>query len=319
MTKDREEKGVIDFTATDAEYSAKIAGAKARRAVPLGGAAMPSIPRFDQAPPDPHLGVQARDSLHRVLSPEQQAEMASRGGFVPGVGSAYAINQPPVRQEQPAPDASSPGKFVNPPRPEGAGLRPATVEGLQAVARANTETPDPANADLKQDFDEIDEMDAEFDTDEFGNRVRSLLRNRARREAIEKRCEPMSFDSLLLHNEVRQMVPIIPRKFEPTYRSVGGHEDLYIKRRMSTVKGSPQFIMDMFAILGLTAGLFALNGKPLISHLDKDGEVDDNAFEAKYKHVLRMSWHLLADLSVNHIWFGRRVEKLFVVDEIKGF
>lgn len=313
---DRKDKGVTSFEATEDAYTAKIRAAKAAK-VPLGGAPMPAMPRFDQAPPDRHAGVQSREGLHRVLTPEQQQELAASGRMVHGVGQAYAANQPRVGvPEQPQP----PGSVVNPPRPEGAGLSDKTVEQLQAVAVANAKKEEAkTDEDLDKISSEIDEIDESYETDEFGKRIRNLLANRERRDAIEARCEPLTIDELFTHGEIRQRVPVVPGKFEPTFRSVGGNEDLFIKSRMSKIRGSDQYILDMFTVMNLTAGLYSMNKSVFPNHLDREGEVNETAFDVKFKTIVKLPRPILADLSVNYIWFSRRLEKLLVVDQIKGF
>lgn len=323
-----DKKEVTDFGNTD--YANKIAAAKAQK-VPVGGVPLPPIPRLDQPPPDRFQGVQSHRAAQQLLTPEQREELARGGQFIPGVGSAYVANQPAARSGVPqvavpqqAVDQANAGQMqqgrqgepVNPPRPEGAGLRPETVQQLEAVNRANQEPK--KEEGLETAGKELESLD-DFELDEFGNRVRSLLNNKARRDVIEGRCEEMSIEELITRGEVRQKVPIIPGKFEPVYRSVSGDEDLFIKRKMSPERGSDQYILDKFSVMNLAAGLYALNGKPLPSHLDAGGEPDEALFQAKYKIVSRMPLAMLADLSVNYTWFGRRVQKLFVVDNIKGF
>ena len=278
---------------------------------------MPPIPRFDQAPPDRFQGVQSTQAASKLLTPEQQAELAKRGQFIPGVGAAYAANQPGLNAPQPAAPAQPPTQetVVNPPRPEGSGLRPETVQQLEAVAQANA----PAEEEAKKVAEDLEDLEDQFDTDEFGNKVRSLLNNKDRREAIEKRCDPMAIDDLITRGEVRQVVPIVPGTFFPTFRSVGGAEDLFIKRLMSNERGSDQYLLDKYSVMNLTAGLHAINGKPLPTHLNGDGDPDQKAFEGKYRIISRMPLAMLADLSVNYMWFQRRLQRLFVVDNIRGF
>ena len=329
------DKDVTNFS-PDAEYQAKIAAAKSGR-VPVGVVPTPPIPRFDQAPPDRYQGVQSARAAQQILSPAQQEELARQGKFIPGVGSGYAANQPGARSMPQQPEIAvpqqaldqanagqmqqaPPGQFINPPRPEGTGLSANTVSQLEAIAKANQEAEArKLDEGLKKDIAEIDSIEDGFETDEFGNRVKSLINNKERRDTIEKRCEPMAIDDLITRGEVRQRVPVVPGKFEPTFRSVGGNEDLFVKRQMSSERGSDQYILDKFSVMNLACGLYALNGKPLPSHLDGQGDPDHKLFDAKYKIVSKMPLAMLADLSVNYMWFGRRLQKLFVVDNIKGF
>jgi hypothetical protein len=332
MANDKD-KGVVDFGGGD--YAARIAAAKSGK-VPVGGAPMPPMPRFDMAPPDRNVGVQNAAAGQRLLTPQQQEDLARQGKLIPGVGAGYAANQPGLRGQMPQVavpqqaleqaeagqmvQGTAPGQFANPPRPEGAGLRAETVQGLEALNRAQQKADDKkVDEELNKDIEELDAMEP-FETDEFGNRVRSLLQNRERKDAIEARCPTMAIDDLITRGEVRQRVPIVPGKFEPTFRSVGGHEDLFIKRLMSSERGSDTYILDKFSVMNLVAGLYEINGKPLPSHLNPEtGDPDEAAFQVKFRVVSKMPLPMLADLSVNYNWFGKRLQKLFVVDNIKGF
>ncbi len=303
------DKGIVDFSG-DPSYAAKIAQAKGAP-IPVGVVPLPAIPRLDSQPQDPNQQrpqVRATD----LLTPEQRTRLESEGKLIPGVGSGYTRNQPFV-------DAPPPGAkeepFVNPPRPEGSGLRPETVEQLKGFAQAaGGEAPPPFDGNTAK------VEDVAFDFGEFGAQARSIINNKQRRELIEARItDRIDLEDLLTHFEVRQRVPIIPGRFMPTYRSVGGHEDMWIKRQMGTETGSETYVMDRYAMMNLVAGLFAVNEKVLPTHLDKEGFVDQAAYEAKYRQILRYPWQILADLSVNYVWFVHRVNRAIVVDDIKGF
>lgn len=318
------DKNVVDFSAQDASYAAKIAAVKGTK-IPVGGVPMPPMPRFDQAPPDRMQGVQARPQMpsHAIIPAAQREELTRTGQMIPGVGSVYVANQPAARQQTSSQQSSEQptGTYINPPRPEGSGLSPKTLEGLKAVAEANVSSEDSkqVDKDLEETQREIEDLSDGWMTDEFGHRVRNLLNNKQRRELIESRCEPLTIEDLITLGEVRQRVPVIPGKFEPTYRSSGGHEDIFIKKLLSNERGSEQYILDLYSLMSLAAGIFSLNGKEYPSHINKEGDPDEKLFREKLKIVGRHPLAMLADLSVNFIWFGKRVQKLFVADNIKGF
>jgi hypothetical protein len=189
------------------------------------------------------------------------------------------------------------------------------VQQLEAVAAANQD-----DVELKKINKEIDEIDETWETNEFGERVRSLLANKKRKELIEARCEPMDIADLLMKGYVSQKVPIVPGRFEPTFRSMSGEENLEVLRLMGRISGGvDQYILDSLSIYKLTCGLERINGKVLASHLDKDGNFNEEMFLAKFKVVKKMALPVLADLVVNFDWFARRVQKLTVVDDIKSF
>jgi hypothetical protein len=327
------DKPVVTFQENQ-DYLERIAAAKGTQ-VPLGGVAMPSIPRLDQ-PVDPEArwrGVQNQPNQARqTLSQEQMEAMRQQGvPLMQGVGSAYPFNQPALQngdQKMVAPEGT---QFANPPRPAGSGLRPETQQQLEALAKAQQpEAPkaqQPEDKDAKREKEntiaasvraELDDLEDQFEVDEFGNRVRSLFLNKERREAIEKRCTPMHVEDLLINQEVRQDVPLIPGRLEVTYRSISGSEDLFVTRRMFGVKGASQYIMDLLSAMRLCSAIYAINRRPLPSHL-KEGEPDEDLFKAKLALLMKYPIQLLADLSVNYSWFDQRVKRLLVIDEIKGF
>jgi hypothetical protein len=296
--------------------AAAIAAAKQRR-VPVGGIPMPVMPRLDQAPPDNHQGVQRVPGAQRVLSQTERDKLAELGQFHSGVGSAYAANQPAVNR---LPTSSEGEELpIDPklaPRPPGSGLRPDTLKDLAGVAAANSKSDDEELKTIRKEIDDIDEV---FETNEFGERVRSLLANKERARIIESRCKPLSLEELLISGSVHQVVPIVPTRFEPTFRSPQGDENLEILRLMSSVRGSDEYVLDTLQLYRLTVGLFALNGKPFPNHLDTDNEFNEDLFKNKFKKVRKIALPILADMVVNYTWFARRVQKLTVVDDIKSF
>lgn len=282
---------------------------------------MPKMPRLDQPPPATQAtGVQQVRSAQRVLTSEEQRKLMESGQYHPGVGSAYAANQPAAKHIA-ATDTEGNELPLDPrtaPRPPGSGLRPETVKELEGVAAANAK-PSEDDEELKKINKELEEMDDVFETNEFGERVKSLLGNKERARIIESRCAPLSLEDLLISGSVQQRVPIVPGKFEPTFRSLFGQENLEILRLMNAVRGPDEYILDMLQIFRLTAGLYSINNRILPNHLNKDGDFDEELFRAKNKIVVKMALPILADMSVNFSWFLRRVQKLTVVDDIKGF
>lgn len=296
--------------------AAAVAAAKQRR-VPVGGVPMPSMPRLDQPPPDNSKGVQRVASAQRVLTQAERDRLTAQGQFHPGVGSAYAVNQPAINRLPT--DSEGEELPIDPklaPRPPGSGLRPETIKDLAGVAAANAKTED---EDLKKINKEIEDIDEVFETNEFGERVRSLLGNKERARIIESRCQPLSLEELLINGSVQQKVPIVPGKFEPTFRSPQGDENLAILRLMSSVRGSDEYVLDLMQIYRLTLGLYSINSKLLPNHLNTDGDFDEELFKKKFKVISKMALPILADMSVNYGWFARRVQKLTVVDDIKSF
>jgi hypothetical protein len=312
------------------EYAERIKRAKEGH-VPVGGAPMPKMPRLDEDPPgaprDRNLGVQqaheqqaaAQGGMGSAMTPEEYQRAVASGQAMPGVGGAYYRNQPAGMKVPPAEGDTPPRPMklegegenpANPPRPEG-GLSKETLGQLEGMAQAKKKE--------EGKEEEQKEEDDDFDFSELGRVTQDILSNKKRREAIEaKITDELNYEDLIIQQELRQEVPILP-KFRPMFRTPCGEEDLFIKRLISGQEGSERYIVDKFACMGLTCGLYALNGKPFPSHLDKDGEPDEELFLAKMKAILKYPLVIVADMSANFTWFTERVQTLLSVDKVRDF
>lgn len=328
----RDGKQVTDFG--DSRLQQKLDEVK-KKQNPVGHVPMPTMPRLDQpVPHDRFKGVQGTKSPQgqQLLSQEQMAALKQQGKLIPGVGSGIAANQPALnpastrqaRPAQPAPAAvASPEGTVRPgpqiPEVPAKQLSPETAELLVKATSAATSQEKQEQA-LVAEVDKVDQE--EFETDAYGERVRTLFNNKQRRQAIEKRCDPLKLEDLLVHYELRQSVPIVPNVLYPTFRTSTVEEMLYVKRVINEPdnNGSSSYVLDKFSLLLLTLGLYALNGRLLPDHMKGDtGKVDPEQFKVKEQTIARLPESLLEDLSVNLLWFRDRVARLTVVDEIKGF
>ena len=212
------------------------------------------------------------------------------------------------------------------PRPKGAPvISPETQQKLEEALKAGREMKEKEEAVLtaadKAKLAEVTDSGV-FDSFDFGDmtqQVNKILDNKKRREQIESRCEPMNFEDLLMKDEVRQRVPIIPDKFEPTFRSITPLESLFIKRRMSkeTIT-TDQYLGEKYNLLLLTCCLVDINGVPLPDHMNMQGEPDEKLFDEKLAVIMKKSGYIIADLSVNYIWFDIRVRRLLNPDDLKN-
>jgi hypothetical protein len=149
-----------------------------------------------------------------------------------------------------------------------------------------------------------------------------LFNNTRYKKLVEGRLEKMEVESLIMHGEVVQFVPILMKKGSPqskisaTFRSVSAMEDLAIKKRFYEEEGPDRFMIDRYSLMNLCIGLKSLNGAEQLIHLDENGKFDDAAFKKKFEKLLKMPHQLLALLVVNYIWFDERVRKLLVADEL---
>lgn len=149
---------------------------------------------------------------------------------------------------------------------------------------------------------------------------RDVLNNDSQREIIEKRLKPLDIVEVIMKGRVSQTVPIVPDRFEATFQSYKGEEDLQIKRwitgEIKTLEGPDRYFEDKYSLMGLTIAIKAVNRTPLPDCYNADGELDEEMFWAKYKMVSRFDFHMLSSLHVNWIWFDARVRKLFVAEEL---
>ena len=131
---------------------------------------------------------------------------------------------------------------------------------------------------------------------------------------------PLSLDDLIVNGYVRQRIPIVIGKFEPTFQSLGGDEELACKRLIvsdaKSLDVSEQYLLDKHAFMVLCCGLHAINKTVLPSHRNQNGQFDDALFWAKFNQVIRFPLHMLASLSINFFWFDVSVRKLFVAESL---
>lgn len=197
-------------------------------------------------------------------------------------------------------------------------LSPATEQQLQDAAKAMkvpTENP-PEEKDALSEDQEKDALFSMFDFDGRSEAER-ILNNKKRRKEIEDRCEPMSFEDLLMKDEVQQQVPIIPDKFIVTFRSLLPAESLFVKQFMSAEsQKSESYYMEKMAICNLALGTVAINGKTIGAPHMNDDEVNEVVFKAKLKSLTKKSGYIIADLALNYAWFDLRVRRLLNPDKL---
>lgn len=207
---------------------------------------------------------------------------------------------------------------------DGAGL-PKTQEesmnNLPDAAKAAAGDAKPLTQEEKAKVKErLEEMD-EFQLATLRERMmKDAIQNDEQRKIIESRLEELKLDDLLLHNRIKQRVPIIPRKFEPTFQSVNAEEDLALKRLImeesESIQASQQYFLDKYALMAVALGVFAVNGKPVGDHVDSNGRFSDELFLKKFNRISKWPTHMIASLGVNYAWFEERVRLLFVADAV---
>jgi hypothetical protein len=267
----------------------------------------------------------------KEIDPAEEAEYKerirkARGGVaaVKGSDPVGSVPRPSIPylqrdQEQELASALSSSGGVQPRPPGSPVISPQTASMLQEAADAAVRQKDEKIEEEKKEAEKKGEEDL-FEMFDFGgrNEAEQVLNNRKRRKAIESRCAPMSLDDLIFKDEVQQLVPINPKKFEVLYRSMTPDENLYIKRFVAkTDQGqTDQYVLERFALCQLTCTVLAINGRALPDHRKTDGTVDDAAFETKLKMLMKKSAYIIADLGINYSWFDVRVRKLLAGDDL---
>ena len=136
------------------------------------------------------------------------------------------------------------------------------------------------------------------------------------RKAIESRCSEMDFGDLVITNRVQQHVPILPGKVEPVFQSMVGTEQYWLEKNIH-LHGETPFSMKTWVGYGrLVFSLISLNGQKYDGCLDKEGEVVEDLFTAKFKRVMALPDKFLELLLLNLGWFSDRVERLYKDDFI---
>lgn len=198
-------------------------------------------------------------------------------------------------------------------------LSPETANMLQEAAQAQAQQQHEEEKKAEKKEEEKKEEDA-FDLFDFQarNEAERILNNKKRRQEIESRCEPMKLEDLIMQDEVRQLVPIVPKKFEVLFRSMKPDENLYIKQYLTKndPNQSDQYLLEKYGILQLVCTVLSINGKGFPEIRDEKGDISEASFEVKLKMLLKKSGYVVADLGINYSWFDIRVRRLLNPDAL---
>lgn len=317
-----------------------------RPAVPQGSILQGSPPQQLQTGPD----LRPTD----LLPPEAQSDPA----FQQGSGSMYAVAQPHLamkygvlRDNRRIPAQQLMARPTVPGGPKSTQLRPETLEDLKKIEELRTKSLQGESGELAAEqaaaqgpagqaanigappakdkplTDEevrkrVSGMD-EFDLSTLHEMmVRDIINNEEQKKIVEARLEPLNLADLVVNYTVTQRVPIIPGTFEPEFESLTGEDDINLKRMLveeaKTLKVDDRYLLDKYALFGLACAVKAINGKPLGTHRDANGNFDEKMLEEKFRRILRMPLPMLAALGPHYFWFDQRVRKLFVAQTIKN-
>jgi hypothetical protein len=207
------------------------------------------------------------------------------------------------------------------PRPPGSPVLSASTKAqLEALGKATTQEQSKLDEEAIKKEAESKKEDL-LDMFDFGAQTEAerVLNNKQRRKDIESRCTPMSFEDLLMKDEVQQTVPIISGKFEPRFRTLSPEESLFIKQFMSKEEEkSPtdSYAMEKFALCQLACALVSINGEDFPDHRNNQGEPKEDLFRTKLKRLSKKSGYIVGDLGLNYLWFDIRVRKLINPDAV---
>jgi hypothetical protein len=197
-------------------------------------------------------------------------------------------------------------------------------ERLAALAKENIA--ELTEADLKGQAAKVKEKEAEkekevdiaednsFIYDDYGNKMRNIHGNRARRKKIESRCTPMEMSDLLMMNYVEQKVVLKPGKLEVVFRSVSSSDAMFAFSQIEKEKGSALMVAYKIGRLNLALSLVSINSQKF-EPIKIDNKIDPVLFQAKYDKICAFPEDLLVDLITNYQWFTERVKELSVDDE----
>lgn len=253
-----------------------------------------------------------------------------------GVGSAYPVNQAMAQGKIDHPVSL---KEANKMAEQGGVFSPETVKALgmanESLKQPQAEKPAPAPEPpktppsvAKAAKEELDEAEQALSTPagmmDFAalGDIRSTLMSQKRRDDIEKRLKPLDIGDMIMKRELTQVIPIIPEKFEVTLRTFTQRENLWILRYVYDFPGSALYFQELLNTCRLVCGLIAVNGAYLPDHRKDAGQptetIEKGDFEKKFSQVVSFPVQLVADLSVQSVWFQDRVDKLFTVDALKN-
>ena len=211
-----------------------------------------------------------------------------------------------------------------PPRPNS-----APPEEKEDAPSPESEAPDVASPDLQ---DPPLPPNPEMPEGEPGtlNLTGSPYEDSGRKKKIEGRLSDMSFDSLVQHGELRQLVPIRPGVLEVEFRSYSAGEEMFLRGEIydtgkkkgvnarSLNNASMSHVESMISLYNVALSVTSINSKKLPEHLLENGEVDRDKFYEKVRFIEAMPAVIVGDIVTNWRWFQERLQKLVTVENLKN-
>ena len=256
---------------------------------------------------------------------------------VSGVGSAYPVNQALATGKLKGPVSMREAKEM-----ADTNLSPESVQALKMAnesvesAKNRPQEPEPeapeAQAparpsvaeETKAELEEASrafEPDLALDMAEITD-IRQGMMSEERRKDIESRLSELDIADMIMKREIQQEIPVIPNKLVVTLRTFNQRENIWVLKYLYDFPGSPAYTQELLNTCRLVCGLVAINGQYLPDHRKDVGKPTEDIvredFEKKFFHVASFPVQLVADLSVQSLWFQDRVDKLFTLDTLKN-
>ena len=290
---------------------------------PLGGA--PPIPegKLSQLLPMPEMRFGETEEPPSNL-PRQVQEPT----MIPGVGSAYAVNQALARGEIDRPVSLGEARNLG----LGGQARPPisdeTMELMKKMSAANKEnapekkeTPAEKLEKVEKEIVEDNKSPIQFDLEALDAFRRDLYSDKRRKE-IEDKLPPLEIDDLIMKGEVTQEVSIVSGKLKYMLRTFSQTEHIWCLQYVYNFPGSTRYVEELLNTFKVVCAVVAVNGKPLPDHRKNIGqrneEVDKELFERKLAIIRGWPVQLLADIGVQCNWFNDRVTALFTASSLKN-
>lgn len=134
------------------------------------------------------------------------------------------------------------------------------------------------------------------------------------RAKIEAMCTEMDFSDLVLTGRVGQSVPILSNKLEVRFRSLLASENFWIERKAEGEAATDWGLRSWMGYARLVLSLDSINGNAFPPYETKDGEIDSDKFNERFKKVMNMGEKLVELLLIHLHWFNDRVDRLYTDD-----
>jgi len=217
----------------------------------------------------------------------------------------------------------------DPPQGKRVQLAEGTVAGLKALKEASDKAneaikpKDPVPVPVPEDdggvleeFPALGALQGEADP----------VKNKSEREAIAARVGPIDITEGIVNGEFRQMVPIVPGKFEIEFRTPSPVELQRVRvMLMGMVDKDPrlEFVLgEMLSLMTLVTQIVSINGKVEPPHMIGDSqysaEFNEEVFEHKLNRYMRYPAPMIYSMGTHCDWFQLRVKQCFTSENLKN-